>query len=377
MRRHKTSPRRYDARTLKILWGRAAGRCAIPECRIDLFAEATKHDPIVPIGDIAHIEAASNKGPRANRMACAKDRDQYKNLILLCKNCHARLDGQKNTNTVDVIRKLKADHEAWVRASLPERGKSTTGWKVVLLQGAHPIDADQVEAALSPDFQKGKPLLITANPSDGDWNTLLRQMTQKVQALLRDGDSFDRRFAVFPLAPVSACLALGYLLTNRPRVRLFQFHRHVPSWQWPAIRTVARDLKVRGLPARPKKGRGHVVVCFNLSASIQSNHIAPVRRGAIGVVHVLARDPSTAWLCASAQLDELGSLSSGLFESLMRKFPNASGWHILYAGPAPGAVKIGQQLNPTMTPLVHLYEFCASDDPKYQASTILRGDRHG
>jgi hypothetical protein len=32
-------------------------------------------------------------------------------------------------------------------------------------------------------------------------------------------------------------------------------------------------------------------------------------------------------------------------------------WHILYAGPAPGGVVVGQQLNPTMIPTVRLYEF--------------------
>jgi len=373
----RSSSRSYTDRTLKILWGRAAGRCAVPECRVELFADATDHDPIVVIGDIAHIEAASKRGPRANRRASAKERDTYENLILLCKNCHARLDGQKKTNTVEAIRKLKADHEAWVRASLPERGKSATGWKVILLQGAHPIDTSQIDAALSPDFRKGKPSLIDANPSDGDWNLLLRQMGQKVQALLSDGDPFDRRFAVFPLAPVSTCLTLGHLLTNRPRVRLFQFHRHAQSWQWPAEPTKDAGLKVQGLPAKPRRGRGHMVVCFHLSASIQNAHIAPVRKGAVGVVHVLAQNPSAAWLRASAQLDELGSLSSSLFESLARKFPNAAGWHLLYAGPAPGAVKVGQQLSPTMIPPVHLYEFRATGDPQYQASILLQGKQHG
>lgn len=373
----KSPTRSYSDRTLKILWGRAAGRCAVPECRVELFADATDHDPIVVIGDIAHIEAASDKGPRANKRASAKDRDTYENLILLCKNCHARLDGQKKTNTVEAIRRLKADHESWVRASLPERGRSATGWKAILLQGAHPIDASQIDAALSPDFRKGKPFLIDGSPSDGDWNRLLRRMGREVQALLSDGDPFDRRFAVFPLAPVSACLTLGHLLTNRPRVRLFQFHRHTQSWRWPAEQTKDVVVKVRGLPSKPRKGCGHVVVCFHLSASIQNAHIAPVRKGAIGVVHVLAQNPSTAWLRASSQLDELGSLSSELFESLPRKFPNAAAWHLLYAGPAPGAVKVGQQLSPTMIPPVHLYEFRATADPQYQASILLQGKQHG
>ena len=51
----KPAKRNYSDRTLKLLWGRAAGRCAMPECRIELYAEATDYDPIVVIGEIAHV----------------------------------------------------------------------------------------------------------------------------------------------------------------------------------------------------------------------------------------------------------------------------------------------------------------------------------
>ena len=47
-----------------------------------------------------------------------------------------------------------------------------------------------------------------------------------MSALLNQGDPFNKRFAVFPLAPVSACIATGYALTNRPKVRVFQHHHH-------------------------------------------------------------------------------------------------------------------------------------------------------
>ena len=32
--------RNYSDRTLKLLWGRAAGRCAMPACRMEVFADA-------------------------------------------------------------------------------------------------------------------------------------------------------------------------------------------------------------------------------------------------------------------------------------------------------------------------------------------------
>ena len=58
--------RNYTDRTLKLLWGRAGGRCAVPQCRIELLADATEYDPIVVIGEIAHMAASQDRGPRAD-----------------------------------------------------------------------------------------------------------------------------------------------------------------------------------------------------------------------------------------------------------------------------------------------------------------------
>jgi hypothetical protein len=46
-----------------------------------------------------------------------------------------------------------------------------------------------------------------------------------------------------------------------------------------------------------------------------------------------------------------------LFEDCINFRPSAQKWHLFYAGPAPGGVIVGQELNPTMTPPVQLYEF--------------------
>lgn len=235
------------------------------ECRTEVFADATDHDPIVVIGDIAHIEASSNCGPRANAKATSAERDQYDNLILLCKNCHTRLDGQKSANPVKVVRQLKADHEAWVRASLPERGRSSTGWNVFILQGEHPIDPGRTEAALAPDFQAGQPLVFTAIPSRQSWTDTFGDMEKAVDSLFATADPFDRRFAVFPLAPVSACISLGYLFTSRPRVRLFQYHRDDHTWRWPDKPASNADIAVSGLSATAVGAAGKLAVCFDLT----------------------------------------------------------------------------------------------------------------
>lgn len=366
------SGRSYSNRTLKILWGRAAGRCAVPSCRIELYADATDYDPIVIIGEIAHIEASSDSGPRANKTLAKKERDEYDNLILLCQNCHTRLDGQKNTNSVKYIKQLRSDHEAWVRNSLPERGRSTTGWATILLQGSHPFDLEPAIAALIPDFPSGDPLVVRVEPDKESWQSIQTRLAEHVNTLLNTGDPFDFRLAIFPLAPVSACLALGYYLTNRPRVRLFQYHRDDYSWSWSNKASSPNDIKVTGLTDIKIAFTDEIAICFHLSAFITEESINEViKSSSLVKVDVTVANPSTSWLQHQDQLKELSKIARKIFEQGIKYYPKATKWHIFYAGPAPVGVIIGQQINPTMCPPVQLYEYRHKSSPAYQPSIVL------
>jgi hypothetical protein len=62
----------------------------MPECRVEVFTEATDYDPIVIIGEIAHVAGAADAGPRAAPELGTAQRNDYENLILLCKNSDVR-----------------------------------------------------------------------------------------------------------------------------------------------------------------------------------------------------------------------------------------------------------------------------------------------
>lgn len=373
LKRSHSSARRYTERTLKVLWGRAAGRCAMSECRSELFVDDSEYDPIVIIGDIAHVEAARDTGPRGDPIKKIGTRDEYDNLILLCKNCHARIDGQKRKFTLDALRQIKADHENWVRCQLPERGLSRTAWTVVLIQGAHPIDTQHAITALRPDYHENSPHLIEICTDRADWQVLSKHISTSVHALVERSDPFNKRFAIFPLAPISACITLGYCLTDRPRVKLFQYHRHAQSWDWDDSRHSDSKSTILGLPDKTIRRRGEIVICFEISATIQKAHRKTVGRNIIGQVCLQVSRPSTAWLRSSDQLDAIWKKTHEMFESIQSLFPNATCWHLLMATPAPVAVRIGQAMNPTMIPPVQLYEFNRSTVPSYTKSISLGG----
>jgi hypothetical protein len=100
-----------------MLWGRAAGRCSI--CRTMLVVDRTENDGEALVGEMCHIVAESVDGPRGRSPLTGAKRDEYDNLILLCPNHHAEIDGQPEAFTVERLKSIKAEHERWVQNSLP------------------------------------------------------------------------------------------------------------------------------------------------------------------------------------------------------------------------------------------------------------------
>ena len=101
----------------KKLWGQAAARCSM--CRKQLVATAAHAaDADALIGEEAHIISASAIGPRHGDAVPGMDFDGYYNRILLCRNHHRVVDEHPHTYPVDKLRKMRSQHERWVRERL-------------------------------------------------------------------------------------------------------------------------------------------------------------------------------------------------------------------------------------------------------------------
>src|SRR6185437_3299473 len=100
------------------------------------------------------------------------------------------------------------------------------------LQGDFPFDPTTIAEALAPDQDAGV-LQISVAAAREPWSSIQESLKTQIHALIAKGDAVASRVAVFPLAPVSACVYTGYLLTNRLNIRGFQYHRDQATWDWP------------------------------------------------------------------------------------------------------------------------------------------------
>ena len=113
------TPRRYPPGDVKLLYGMAAGRCAFDSCRVLCVERPTDEgDPSAMTGQIAHIAAKSDKGPRSRPEMPDAERDSYNNWILLCGRHHPQVDRQWLKHDLPTLHRWKLEHEAWVTTQL-------------------------------------------------------------------------------------------------------------------------------------------------------------------------------------------------------------------------------------------------------------------
>lgn len=101
--------RNYSHLTVKQLFLTSGHYCAFPSCG-SAIVEFTETGPVI-LGEIAHIEGSSGKGPRPNPSLSTSDRDSYPNLIVLCAHHHSLVDKIDSAYPVATLRDWKRASE--------------------------------------------------------------------------------------------------------------------------------------------------------------------------------------------------------------------------------------------------------------------------
>lgn len=89
--------RNYTDNTVKKLYALSRNTCANPECGKTLTKDG------ILFGEIAHIAAASSNGPRFDSNMDDNERRDFKNLILLCPECHNKIDTTPENYPIELL----------------------------------------------------------------------------------------------------------------------------------------------------------------------------------------------------------------------------------------------------------------------------------
>jgi HNH endonuclease len=112
----------------RIIWTKCAGKCSI--CKEDLLREGDTIELTHLVGEVAHIVAEKEDGPRGISEMTHKQRNSESNLILLCLEHHKIIDDDPASFTINKLIEIKESHISWVTSNL----KNHPVWETKLHQ---------------------------------------------------------------------------------------------------------------------------------------------------------------------------------------------------------------------------------------------------
>lgn len=101
---------------------RAGGRCSFPGCDTLCWIPGTEPSSIYTIGEVAHIHAASENGPRYLESQSSEERKDISNAIYLCQEHHHIIDHDVAKYTPGTLQLYKQKHEEQIL------GESSGNW---------------------------------------------------------------------------------------------------------------------------------------------------------------------------------------------------------------------------------------------------------
>jgi hypothetical protein len=103
-----------DAHTQRRLFAASAGYCQNPECSNVLFIDVAGTS--IHIAEMAHIASASDGGPRSNPGLSKEERGVFENLVMLCANCHTKVDKAPASYPDNLVVGWKRQHATKLKA---------------------------------------------------------------------------------------------------------------------------------------------------------------------------------------------------------------------------------------------------------------------
>jgi hypothetical protein len=190
----KAPKRQYSPVTLKILFGLSGNKCAAPDCNNPIIKAGTAHSDDMVLGQICHIYALSNKGPRGKSGLTEAEKNAPDNLILCCPTHHAVVDGQYETYPASLLLEWKEKQERKFRERLSVNLNSVGYAELEIAAKAllAPSELENTDVTVIPPKDK-----IERNGLSASTTTLLQMGSAKakeVEDVLLKAAQLDERF---------------------------------------------------------------------------------------------------------------------------------------------------------------------------------------
>lgn len=361
----KDISRSISIATQNLLWGRTAGRCEFAGCNKPLWKSSVTNE-CVNIAQKAHIYSFSEDGPRGNDAVSPENLNSFDNLILVCHECHRKIDAAVDGGRypVSLVQEMKREHEHRIERVT---GINPTKKSHILLYGANigehsaPLNFAGAATAMFPQRYPASDHAISLGlhnsaVSDRDeqfWFTerdnLERQFARRVRDRIADGEILH--LSVFSLAPQPLLIHLGTLLGDIIPCDVYQLHREPQTWVW-ASAAEAPVYKIR----TPQSKTGKAALVLSLSATIDLNRVTSVIGEDASIWVITVHTPHNDLMKSREQLAELRAVLRRVFDQIKFTHGQSAILHIFPAAPVSACLEVGRVRMPKADMPWQLYD---------------------
>jgi len=339
------------SRVSQILWGRAAGRCQFSGCNRPLWKSPVTQEA-VNLAERAHIYAASEDGPRGLIDIEPKSLNSLCNLMLVCHDCHKKIDADKDGGRYpdQLLLAWKAEHEARIERVAgidPSKRSHLVLYGAPIGSVGRPLSFGTVAPALFPERYPAEDRAINLQMVNSSWRDvdpefwrieevhLRRQFAEKITQRLDVGEL--EHLSVFGLAPQPLLILLGTLLTDIPTVDVYQLHREPPSWRWEDSTSTLSYSLTTGEPSG-----GPLALVFSLSGTVVEERIRRALGPIASIWQISIDQPNNDFMKAKHHLRAFRQITRRALDQMKAVYGSNECIHVFPAMPVSAAIEFGR-----------------------------------
>lgn len=357
------------------LWAVSGGRCEM--CNRILFQDLVYgHDG--NFGEMAHIHAVSDGGPRHKYGMTEDEKNNIDNLMLLCAEHHHMIDTYPEDFGEGLLLKKKKAHEDRIRqvTGIPSEQscRIVTYFSNIDNQAEFSSDRMLREAVLlSGRVPMQEPTIDLSEDSVTKYvptKAIFEQKAQDLEAqfriwfneVIKSKDSVG----IFALAPQPLLFKLGTLINDQYNTVAFQCHRSGHKWAWPN-----HNEEIRFDFICTKEGASEkVALVIDLSATVLDDRITSVLGENVTIFHITMDNPCRTFVTSEAVQDDFVQVYRNAMEYIKNLRPAPAEIHLFQVVPNSLAVRAGMDYMPKADLPVVLYEQANQADGFFEAVTI-------
>ena len=368
--------RSHIAEKVKMkLWAISAGRCEL--CNRLLYQDSTfGYDG--NFGEMAHIHAVSQDGPRHKLDVTQDEINNIDNLMILCEEHHHMIDNNPNDFKDGLLIEKKKNHEARIReaTNIPseqscrivkyfsninnqmEYSSDRLLREAVLLSGRVPLQTPTI------DLSSGSSTKYKSKPDD--FRIKAEELEIECRTWFDDIIKKDDCIGIFALAPQSLLFKLGTIINDHYNTVAFQCNRNGHKWAWPI-----EDEPVEFIIHHTgKKLGGKTALVLDLSATVLDERITSILGKDTSIYHLTLETPSRDFVKSERIQDSFVKYFRKVLETIKTDCNACKEVHVFPVMPNSLAIRAGMDYMPKTDPALILYEQASKNEGFFDALTI-------